>query len=110
MATNRDIIDQGMQLLHKGLAQYVDQELAVNGKVVEIGSDPLELLNLLLDNWQSVFRQRLGRTEYNLIHELKDTRHRWADRILEPCRPADITPHSPVNLSRSYHRPRCTMP
>lgn len=49
--------------------------------------DASALLKIMWDQWDMVFRKTLGRTERNLVAELRDTRNKWAHE--DPFSPDD---------------------
>ena len=40
--------------------------------------DPQFLLKVMWDEWNTIFRKKLGRTERNYVSELQDARNKWA--------------------------------
>ena len=75
-----------MDLLAEGLRPFIERELRATN-----GQDPLdrrlpgsqsqdvaELLRLMVQEWNSVFRRTLGRTERSYVPELQDIRNAWA--------------------------------
>jgi predicted AAA+ superfamily ATPase len=98
MATsNRDRIDQGLQLLGKGLLPFIDPVMAasvpVNRDWVEFldarnnsrrgtsftnsKDDSRFLLSVITDEWR-LFKDKLSRAEQSFASELRDTANKWA--------------------------------
>ncbi len=89
-----------LDLLNKGLCPFVERELqAVHGeqwqdevaktlredrggvkaaKKGELNWDTHNLVLVMWDQWNIVFRNTLGHTERSLVSELRDVRNRWA--------------------------------
>ncbi|MBI1882242.1 MAG: ATP-binding protein, partial [Chloroflexi bacterium] len=96
--TNHDRIGRALEVLRVGLTPFVDQEMkAVHGadwlakisskmsygddwrnRQGEVHLDAHILLKLMADYWDPIFRKTLGRTERNLVTELRDVRNDWA--------------------------------
>jgi predicted AAA+ superfamily ATPase len=91
--TNRDRVGKALDLLAAGLKPFVERELKAalkdrwesparnlqRGAAVKVNwSDPQVLLAVLLDQWQPIFGNALGRNERNLAHELQTVRNAWA--------------------------------
>src|SRR6266581_3754969 len=91
--TNQERVGKAVELLRDGLKPFVERELeAVHGKrwaeVSDLGpdrprkgdplADPYVLLGAITFNWDQVFARKLSKTERTLVHELRDTRNRWA--------------------------------
>ncbi|RJP24369.1 MAG: ATP-binding protein [Candidatus Abyssobacteria bacterium SURF_5] len=89
--TNRDRIGEGLELLNKGLAPFVEREMKVfhKGKWEQIETqyfgdkkqnrnDPQITLTMMWDHWNNVFKKTLGHAERSLISEVRDIRNRWA--------------------------------
>jgi hypothetical protein len=93
---NRDRVGQAFEALAAGLGPFVDRRMRA---VMKTGpewlqawaaraepplrgpaslNDPALQLRVMADSWDAVFRDELGRTERNLVFELRDTRNRWA--------------------------------
>ena len=45
---------------------------------VNVEEDPSAQINVVLDNWQAVFRDELQSTGRNLVGEARDWRNKWA--------------------------------
>jgi uncharacterized protein len=92
---NRDRIQNGLDSLREGLIPFVERELKSklgNYWIEEITShsrgivqdahgitwDSQALLKVMVDNWQSVFRNVLGHVERSYVGELIDVRNKWA--------------------------------
>jgi predicted AAA+ superfamily ATPase len=77
-----------MDLLGVALAPYVDRRMTkkstMGGNWVaqyqaeNLKSDPSALISVVLDHWQTVFRDELKSTGRNLIGEVRDWRNKWA--------------------------------
>src|SRR6266508_968869 len=98
MATsNRDRVGQALEHLGEGLRPYVEREMkaeywerAAQVIVVTLAGpegkrlpkhaldDVQNLLKLMWDQWNSVFRKKLSQAERTLVSELRDARNRWA--------------------------------
>jgi predicted AAA+ superfamily ATPase len=94
--TNRERIDRAMDLLRSGLGPYVEREVQAASANVRMDTirrfadDPMlagkqiaeydvaALLRLMVDTWNEVFRQTLGRAERSLVSELQEWRNAWA--------------------------------
>lgn len=96
--TNQERVGKGLELLRAGLAPYVEREvqdafrrgalapetmrrflddpLLANRPIAEW--DVANLLKLMWDAWNDVFRQTLGFAERSLVSELRDWRNKWA--------------------------------
>lgn len=99
MASRRELIAQTLDLLTTGLFPYVESELrqtygdrwhdvalesfrndrtASGPRGDVIRWDAHALLTVMWDQWNKVFRQKLGLAERSLVAELRDYRNRWA--------------------------------
>lgn len=85
-----------MVLLGEGLAPFVARECEVEfgkdwtagvqradtrggGRARQVNpTDPQFLLKVMWDEWNTIFRKKLGRTERNYVAELQDARNKWA--------------------------------
>jgi predicted AAA+ superfamily ATPase len=89
--SNRDRVGQAFEKLATGLGPFVDRQMSSAhgqdwfrrfGENDRGGpgsfADPALQLRVLADAWDGAFRSRLGRTERNLVFELRDTRNKWA--------------------------------
>ena len=94
--SNRDRVGRGFEALATGLEPYVEQRMratshfgdgwlgafSASARPALTGAasleDPALLLRVMADSWDLAFRAQLGRTERNLVFELRDTRNRWA--------------------------------
>ncbi len=98
--SNHGRVGEALELLNKGLRPFVERELqAVHGdqwqetaaqalredrggvksaKMGELNWDTHNLLTVMWDQWNSVFRKTLGHTERALVSELREVRNRWA--------------------------------
>ena len=98
--SNHGRVGDVLELLNRGLRPFVERELqAVHGdqwqEVVsqtlrddwgvvkttrkgEVNWDTHNLLMVMWDQWNAVFRNTLGHAERSLVSELRDVRNRWA--------------------------------
>ena len=98
--SNHGRVGDMLELLNRGLRPFVERELqAVHGdqwqemvaqtlredrgavkatKKGELNWDTHNLLTIMWDQWNAVFRNTLGHTERSLVSELRDVRNRWA--------------------------------
>ncbi|MDR2056316.1 MAG: DUF499 domain-containing protein [Desulfovibrio sp.] len=98
--TNHARVGDALELLNKGLFPFVEREFqAVHGdtwqetvastlredrgsiKAAGTGKhnwDTQNLLTLMWEQWNTVFRNTLGHAERSLVSELRDVRNRWA--------------------------------
>ncbi len=98
--SNHGRVGDVLELLNRGLRPFVERELqAVHGdqwqevvsqtlhddrgavKVTmkgEVNWDTYNLLIVMWDQWNAVFRNTLGHAERSLVSELRDVRNRWA--------------------------------
>lgn len=85
-----------MVLLGEGLAQFVGRECTTEfgenwtttvqradtrgaGRAKKVNpTDPQFLLKVMWDEWNTIFRKKLGRAERSFVSELQDTRNQWA--------------------------------
>ena len=94
--SNRDRVGRAFETLAVGMRPYVERRMRATSRS---GSDwlrtflasqspplrgdaslddPAFLLRVVADAWETAFRSELGRTERNLVFELRDTRNNWA--------------------------------
>lgn len=93
--TNRQRVEQALDLLNRGLLPYVEREMkAVYGPakweqqaILALGDRPLlkagnwdttALLSVVIGEWQNVFKRNLGSTERSIVGEMRDVRNKWA--------------------------------
>ena len=95
--TNQDRVGKAMDLLHAGLAPFVEREIAnaykdnaaseasrfmgedrQNAKKPVAEWDAAALLKLMWESWNDVFRKTLGPAERSLLSELRGHRNNWA--------------------------------
>src|SRR5947207_3026532 len=93
--TNQERVGKAIELLRDGLRPFIEREMkAAFGdgwmKTAEEGfpnfkfkgginlNDPVNLLSILLNEWNRVFEKTLGKTERNAVHTLKEVRNKWA--------------------------------
>jgi len=102
--SNHARVGEALALLNEGLRPFVERELqAVYGEKweaearqilrndrgavkaaneSEINWDTYNLLSVMWDQWNAVFRNTLGHTERSLVSELRDIRNRWAHQTV----------------------------
>jgi predicted AAA+ superfamily ATPase len=101
--SNRERVGRAVELLTQGLRPFIERELQAvhRDRWVEVANqsfdpayrrkganwDASALLKIMWDQWDMVFRKTLGRTERNLVAELRDTRNKWAHE--DPFSPDD---------------------
>src|SRR5712691_1665405 len=99
MPSPQDRITRALELLTQGVSPFVERELqacyrdnwqdAARGNVREDRSvtinqgatirwDAQSLLTVMWDQWNGVFRHKLGHAERSLVSELREYRNRWA--------------------------------
>ena len=99
MPSNQDRITRALDLLTQGLAPFVERELqacyrdnwqdAARGSFREdrgvgmqkgekVRWDTHSILTVMWDQWNGVFRHKLGHFERSLVSELREFRNRWA--------------------------------
>jgi predicted AAA+ superfamily ATPase len=93
--TNRQRVEQALELLNRGLLPYVEREMkSVYGPakwekqaILALGDRPLlkagnwdttALLSVMIGEWPNVFKRGLGQTERSIVGEMRDVRNRWA--------------------------------
>ena len=87
--TNRERVGKALDLLKAGLRPFVEREMSsvygdqwvkVAGQSVpRFNLDDVQtLLNVMWNNWNSVFSRTLGQAERSLVSELRELRNRWA--------------------------------
>jgi predicted AAA+ superfamily ATPase len=90
--SHRDRIGQAFELLAAGLKPYVDRRMRAASQLKERWfaelarrergevslNDPAMQLKVLADHWDLAFREELGRSDRNVVFELRDVRNRWA--------------------------------
>lgn len=86
--SNRDRVGKALEQLGRAFGPYVDRRMskaspmAGNWKAaysdVNVDEDPSAQINVVLDNWQVVFRNELRTTGRNLVGEVRDWRNKWA--------------------------------
>ncbi|MDP9371231.1 MAG: Swt1 family HEPN domain-containing protein, partial [Chloroflexota bacterium] len=101
--TNHERVGRALELLNRGLQPFIERELRAaykeRGQVTAQGGlrgleqmsqsrlraplvggqwDTQALLGVIEDEWRTVFDRKLGRADRTLVHELRDTRNRWA--------------------------------
>lgn len=88
--SNRDRVGRAFESLAGGLSPYVDRRMqAVGlpqwaadaggpGRVAQPARDPAFLLKVMVEFWDRAFAAELGKSERNVVFELRDWRNRWA--------------------------------
>jgi hypothetical protein len=92
--SNRERVGRALDLLQAGTARYVEQEMQAvhGGRWVQVAnhcfdpprtsatapSDVAGLLRIMWEQWNQIFARTLGKTERNLVAELRDVRNKWA--------------------------------
>lgn len=93
--TNRQRVEQALELLNRGLRPYVEREMkSVYGAakwekqaLVALGDKPLlkagtwdtsALLSVMIGEWQNVFKRNLSATDRSIVGEMRDVRNKWA--------------------------------
>jgi predicted AAA+ superfamily ATPase len=93
--TNRQRVEQALDLLTAGLLPYVEREMrsvygaakwetqamaALGDKALLRGGswDTTALVSVMIGEWGTVFRRNLGATERSIVGEMRDVRNRWA--------------------------------
>jgi predicted AAA+ superfamily ATPase len=98
--SNHVRVGEALDLLNKGLCPFVERELQAvhaeqwqdevaktlredrggvkTAKKGDLNWDTHNLLLVMWDQWNIVFRNTLGHTERSLVSELRDVRNRWA--------------------------------
>jgi len=95
--TNRQRVEQALELLKTGLLPFVEREMkSVYGAAkwqtqatAALGDKPLlqgtwdttALLGVMIGEWQNVFKRNLGATERSIVGEMRDVRNRWAHEV-----------------------------
>ncbi len=93
--SNRQRVEQALELLNRGLLPYVEREMkSVYGPakwekqaINALGDRPLlkpgnwdttALLTVMIGEWPNVFKRGLGQTERSIVGEMRDVRNKWA--------------------------------
>lgn len=98
--SNHGRVGDALDLLNKGLQPFVERELAAvykdnwqetvqqtlrddrgavkKAKQGDVNWDTHNLLTVMWDQWNAVFRNTLGHAERSMVSELRDIRNRWA--------------------------------
>ncbi len=88
--SNRDRVGRAFESLAGGLAPYVDRRMHAvglaqwaadaggSGRVAQPTRDPAFLLKVMVEYWDRAFAVELGKSERNVVFELRDWRNRWA--------------------------------
>lgn len=99
MPSSQDRINRALDSLAQGLSPFVEREMQAaygeswievargsfredRGQAIHRGEmirwDSQALLTVMWDQWNNVFRQKLGHLERSLVSELREFRNRWA--------------------------------
>jgi predicted AAA+ superfamily ATPase len=95
--SNRERIGKGLDLLATGLRPFVERELKAQlgdewqsalpswtqremrkKPLLPNLDDPSTLLQIVWDQWNSIFKNTLGHAERSIVSELRDIRNKWA--------------------------------
>lgn len=86
--SNRDRVGKALDLAGTALGPYVDRRMTKRSPMggnwtaqypsENLTSDASALINVILDNWQPVFRDELRSTGRNLVGEVREWRNKWA--------------------------------
>src|SRR5580700_7220189 len=86
--SNRDRVGKALELLSRAFGPYIDRRMTKGSPMggnwkatyadVNVDDDPSAQINVVLDNWQAVFRNELRTTGRNLVGEVRDWRNKWA--------------------------------
>jgi predicted AAA+ superfamily ATPase len=94
--SNRDRVGRAFELLATGLEGYVDRRMRATSRSGKdwLGQwadsatppirgpvalhDPSLLLRVMAESWEASFKSELGRSDRNLVFELRDVRNKWA--------------------------------
>jgi len=98
--SNHSKVGEALDLLNEGLRPFVERELesvykdkwqetvqqsirddrsaVKKAKKDGVNWDTHNLLNVMWDQWNAVFRNTLGHAERSMVSELRDVRNRWA--------------------------------
>jgi hypothetical protein len=66
-----------MEAIHRGRAKAAMAQ-AAGSRDNELRLEAATLLKIMVDQWDAVFREALGRSDRGLVFELRDVRNRWA--------------------------------
>jgi hypothetical protein len=89
-SAERRAVRQGLDELKTKLTAFANRAFAEAKRIPAIsrspgsnrfGTDFAAIANLMLDNWDSVFRPRLDPVVRSYLHELRDVRNRWAHEV-----------------------------
>ena len=122
--SNRERVGRAFELLAAGLGEYVDVQMRLAGSTeewlatyaalarppVSVASldDPALLLRIMADCWDTAFRSVLGKSERNLVFELRETR--TAGRTTTPSRSTTPTGRSTRSSGCSWRYVRLSRP
>src|SRR5207237_2595758 len=92
--SNRERVGRAPELLTAGLRPFTEREMEAvhQNRWVDAANESFDLgrrptgtnwdaaglLRIMWAQWDAVFRKTLGRTERNLVAELRDVRNKWA--------------------------------
>ena len=86
--SNRDRVGKALEQLGHAFGPYIDRRMTKGSSTggnwkatysdVNVDDDVSAQINVVLDNWQPVFRNELRTTGRNLVGEVRDWRNKWA--------------------------------
>jgi len=80
--SNRDRVGRAFEALATGLGPYVERRMRGAGpadwSAGRQTQDPAFLLRTMVEAWDRAFASELGKSERNVVFELRDWRNRWA--------------------------------
>ena len=86
--SNRDRVGKALEQLGHAFGPYIDRGMSKGAPMggnwkatysdVNVDEDVSAQINVVLDNWQDVFRNELRTTGRNLVGEIRDWRNKWA--------------------------------
>ncbi|MGH9156740.1 MAG: Swt1 family HEPN domain-containing protein, partial [Acidimicrobiales bacterium] len=94
--SNRDRVGRAFEVLATGLGPYVERRMRASSRSGKDWlrdffasanppirgeasvNDPALLLRVMAETWERAFATELGRSDRNLVFELRDVRNRWA--------------------------------
>jgi len=81
-------VGKALELLGGPFGAYIDGRMTKGSSIggnwkaayadVNVSEDPSAQINVVLDNWQTVFRHELRTTGRNLVGEVREWRNKWA--------------------------------
>ena len=86
--SNRDRVGKALERLGQAFGPFIDRRMTKSSSMggnwkafysdVNLDDDVSAQINVVLDNWQPVFRNELRTTGRNLVGEVRDWRNKWA--------------------------------